>query len=49
FDRTRARYQALAAADDRTVTLDASQPLAVVSAALRHQLTQWLRAQAPSP
>ncbi|BAE74340.1 Thymidylate kinase [Sodalis glossinidius str. 'morsitans'] len=49
FDRTRARYQALAAADDRMVTLDASQPLAAVSAALRHQLTQWLRAQAPSP
>ncbi|OZI14431.1 dTMP kinase [Sodalis-like symbiont of Philaenus spumarius] len=47
FDRTRARYRALAAADDRSVTLDASQSLAAVSTELRHQLTQWLRAQAP--
>lgn len=49
FDRTRARYQALAAADYRIVTIDASQPLAAVSAAIRARLTQWLRAQAPSP
>ncbi|MBT9433469.1 dTMP kinase [Candidatus Sodalis endolongispinus] len=49
FDRTRARYQALAAADNRIVTIDASQPLAAVSDAIRHQLTHWLRAQAPSP
>lgn len=48
FDRTRARYQALAAADDRIVTIDASQPLAAVSDAIRRQLTQWLRTQAPS-
>ncbi|MFT4463767.1 MAG: dTMP kinase [Sodalis sp. (in: enterobacteria)] len=49
FERTRARYQALAAADDRIVTIDASQPLAAVSAAIRARLTQWLRALAPSP
>lgn len=49
FERTRARYQALAAADARIVTIDASQPLAAVSAAIRARLTQWLRAQAPSP
>lgn len=48
FDRTRARYQALAAADDRIVTIDASQPLAAVSDAIRRQLTQWLCTQAPS-
>ncbi|CAJ0993523.1 Thymidylate kinase [Sodalis praecaptivus] len=49
FERTRARYQALAAADARISTIDASQPLAAVSAAIRARLTQWLRAQAPSP
>ncbi|MGL9722574.1 dTMP kinase [Sodalis sp. (in: enterobacteria)] len=49
FERTRARYQALAAADARIATIDASQPLAAVSAAIRAHLTQWLRAQAPSP
>ncbi|WP_406704956.1 dTMP kinase [Sodalis sp.] len=49
FERTRARYQALAAADARIATIDASQPLAAVSAAIRARLTQWLRAQAPSP
>lgn len=49
FERTRARYQALAAADARILTIDASQPLAAVSAAIRARLTQWLRAQAPSP
>lgn len=49
FERTRARYQALAAADARIAAIDASQPLAAVSAAIRARLTQWLRAQAPSP
>lgn len=49
FERTRARYQALAAADARIATIDASQPLAAVSAAIRARLTQWLGAQAPSP
>ncbi|MGL9769856.1 MAG: dTMP kinase [Sodalis sp. (in: enterobacteria)] len=44
LERTRKRYQVLTATDDRIISLDASQPLAVVSAALRHQLTQWLRA-----
>ncbi|AHF74035.1 thymidylate kinase [Candidatus Sodalis pierantonius str. SOPE] len=48
FERTRARYQALAA-DARIVTIDASQPLAAVSAAIHARLTQWLRAQVPSP
>lgn len=49
FERTRTRYQALAAADVRILTIDASQPLAAVSAAIRARLTQWLRVQAPSP
>lgn len=49
FERTRACYQALAAANARIVTIDASQPLAAVSAAIRARLTQWLRAQAASP
>ncbi|CUX96723.1 dTMP kinase [Candidatus Doolittlea endobia] len=48
FGRIRARYRALAAEDDRIVTLDATQPLAAVSTALRYQLMQWLRAQALS-
>lgn len=42
FERTRVRYQALAAADARIVTIDASQPLTAVSAAIRARLTQWL-------
>ncbi|WMQ73674.1 MAG: Thymidylate kinase [Sodalis sp.] len=48
FERTCTRYQTLAAADARILTIDASQPLAAVSVAIRALLTQWLRAQAPS-
>ncbi|MCR3755315.1 MAG: Thymidylate kinase [Sodalis sp. Psp] len=49
FDRTRARYQALAAEDERIVTIDATQPLSVVNSAIRTCLTQWLRIQEFSP
>ncbi|WP_413730699.1 dTMP kinase [Sodalis sp. RH22] len=42
FDRIRARYQALAAADARIVTIDASRSLAQVSDALRASLNCWL-------
>lgn len=44
FERARARYQVLAAADDCIVTIDASQPLPIVSTAIRAQLIQWLHA-----
>lgn len=42
FNRTRERYQALSAEDERIVTIDANQPLAAVSAAIRTFLIQWL-------
>lgn len=42
FDRTRARYQQLAAADASILTIDASRTLAEVSQELRGQLEQWL-------
>lgn len=45
FNRTRMRYQALAAEDERIVTINANQPQAAVSAAIRTCLTQWLRTQ----
>lgn len=45
FERTRARYQALAAADPRIVTIDASQPLARVSEDIRQTLSGWLEQQ----
>ena len=45
FARTRARYQALAAADPTIVTVDAAQSLEKVSAAIETALTHWLRQQ----
>ncbi|WP_413734231.1 dTMP kinase [Sodalis sp. RH21] len=44
FERTRLRYQALAAADPAIITLDASRPLEQVGAALRDRLESWLGA-----
>ncbi|MCW2485531.1 dTMP kinase [Candidatus Symbiopectobacterium sp. NZEC127] len=48
FARTRARYQALAAADATIVTVDASQSLDKVSADIEAALVQWL-GQQPAP
>ncbi|WP_067568285.1 dTMP kinase [Candidatus Hoaglandella endobia] len=48
FDRTRERYQALAAVDERIITIDANKPQSIVSSAIRERLTQWLRAQVPT-
>ncbi|MGK2960004.1 MAG: dTMP kinase [Candidatus Malihini olakiniferum] len=45
FARTRARYQALAAADSTIVTVDAAQSLEKVSAAIKAALTHWLSQQ----
>lgn len=45
FARTRARYQALAAADASIITIDASQTLERVSADIQAALTQWLDKQ----
>ncbi|ATI65392.1 MULTISPECIES: dTMP kinase [Edwardsiella] len=45
FERTRARYLALASQDERIVTLDASQPLEQVSDAIRQALQAWLARQ----
>ncbi|TCV98255.1 dTMP kinase [Biostraticola tofi] len=49
FDRTRARYQALAAEDRSILTVDASGTLAQVSAGVRGQLERWLDAQGCKP
>ncbi len=49
FDRTRARYQALAAEDRSILTVDASGTLAQVSAGVRGQLERWLAAQGCKP
>ncbi|AYH48667.1 dTMP kinase [Dickeya fangzhongdai] len=43
FERTRARYQQLAAADASIVTIDASRDLALVNADIRQVLSDWLR------
>ncbi|NKI74575.1 dTMP kinase [Dickeya sp. CFBP 2040] len=43
FERTRARYQQLAAADASIVTIDASRELTQVSADIRQVLSNWLR------
>ncbi|PLR39949.1 dTMP kinase [Chimaeribacter arupi] len=43
FERTRARYQALAAADPRIKTIDAAQPLPDVSAQITATLRSWLQ------
>ncbi|MFB6434624.1 MAG: dTMP kinase [Candidatus Malihini olakiniferum] len=42
FVRTRARYQALAAADPTIVTVDAAQSLEMVSVAIETALKHWL-------
>ncbi|MFP1891740.1 dTMP kinase [Lonsdalea quercina] len=42
FDRTRARYQALAAADPSIVTIDAGQTLENVSHDIHQALAEWL-------
>lgn len=43
FIRTRERYLTLAAADPRIKTIDATQNIEQVSAAIRQTLTQWLQ------
>ncbi|MEM6159688.1 dTMP kinase [Erwinia sp. P6884] len=45
FIRTRQRYLALAASDDRIKTIDATLPLEQVSQAIRQTLADWLREQ----
>ena len=45
FERTRARYQALAAVDDSIVTINAQQSIAEVAADIRHALETWLGQQ----
>lgn len=45
FERTRERYLSLAAQDDSIVTLDASQPLVQVTAAIRTRVSSWLQQQ----
>ncbi|WP_380181688.1 dTMP kinase [Kalamiella sp. sgz302252] len=45
FIRTRERYLALAASDKRIKTIDATQTIDQVSAALRQTLAQWLQEQ----
>lgn len=42
FERTRARYQELAANDETIVTIDASQPLEAVTSDIRQAMQQWL-------
>ncbi|MNJ70395.1 Thymidylate kinase [compost metagenome] len=43
FERTRSRYLELAAQDASIVTVDASQSLEQVTAAIRRCLSQWLQ------
>ncbi|ELY6344221.1 dTMP kinase [Cronobacter muytjensii] len=45
FNRTRARYLELAAADPRIVTIDACQPLEAVSRDIRATVTRWVQEQ----
>ncbi|MEQ9885526.1 dTMP kinase [Pectobacterium zantedeschiae] len=45
FDRTRSRYQELAAEDDSILTIDASQSIDAVSADIQAALQQWLQQQ----
>ncbi|MBW5892407.1 dTMP kinase [Pectobacterium polaris] len=49
FDRTRSRYQELAAEDDSILTIDASQPIDAVSADIQATLQQWLQQQGLKP
>ena len=46
FARTRERYLALAAEDERILTVDATQPLDSVTQAIKTTLTRWLDRQA---
>lgn len=46
FTRTRERYLALAAADASILTVDATQSIEQVSAAIRQALSAWFREQA---
>jgi dTMP kinase len=43
FTRTRERYLTLAAADESIKTIDATQDIEGVSAAIRQTLAQWLQ------
>ncbi|EKC6207211.1 dTMP kinase [Cronobacter sakazakii] len=45
FNRTRARYRELAAADPRIITIDACQPLEAVSHDIRAAVTRWVQEQ----
>ena len=45
FTRTRERYLALAAGDERIITVDATRSLEQVSEAIRQTLLAWLKAQ----
>lgn len=45
FERTRARYQELAAQDDSIRTIDATQPLEKVMADIRQTITAWVQEQ----
>lgn len=45
FNRTRARYLELAAADPRIITIDASLPLEAVSHDIRATVTRWVQEQ----
>ncbi|MCH5049844.1 dTMP kinase [Pectobacterium aquaticum] len=49
FDRTRSRYQELAAEDGSILTIDASQPIDAVSADIQATLQQWLQQQGLQP
>ncbi|MBA0168013.1 MULTISPECIES: dTMP kinase [Pectobacterium] len=49
FERTRSRYQELAAEDDSILTIDASQSIDAVSADIQAALQQWLQQQGLSP
>ncbi|MCU1788400.1 dTMP kinase [Pectobacterium polaris] len=49
FDRTRTRYQELAAEDDSILTIDASQSIDAVSADIQATLQQWLQQQGLQP
>jgi len=46
FERTRERYLALAAEDERILTVDATQPLDSVTQAIKATLASWLDRQA---
>ncbi|HGF0771024.1 TPA: dTMP kinase [Kluyvera georgiana] len=45
FNRTRARYLELAAADDSIITVDATQPLEKVMSDIRDAVTAWVAEQ----